>query len=243
MKKLDKILCGIPCLYGADHCKEAIDSVLYKEGVSVLLIDNGAETAVKSLIEGYSVFPSVAVIRNEQNIFVNPAWNQIIEYFLCHDFDRLIIMNSDLILHTDWLNVTKYMWQDCHDDILLPVIVDAFPKYISAVHCFPTIVNSGTPGVFITLTRRQAEIIYPIPSEIKVWFGDLYLFTVLRQLGYRTIIPENLYAKHYWSSTVSKVVGISDIIEQDKEQWEVVVEKYLLPLIAKTKNEAKHYSQ
>lgn len=230
---MDKILIGIPVLTGADHCKEAIGSVIYKEGVSILLIDNGAEQDVKDLIYNKYQLEYGVIISNEVNKYVNFAWNQIIAYGLLNNYDRIIIMNSDLVMQKDWDIVCRNRWAVNPDEMLLPVI-DEWGDIITAVAPAKK-VDIGTPGIFITLTRKQAEMVYPIPSEIKVWFGDNWIFYILRAAGYETLIPENLYAKHYWSSTVSKVVGISDIIEQDKEQWEVVVEKYLLPLIAKIK--------
>lgn len=229
---MDRILVGIPVLTGADHCEETISSVIYKNSVNVLIIDNGAETAVKERLLLYHHLRNFHVIHNEINKYVNPAWNQIIEFFLKHDYDRLIIQNSDLILQKDWDKVCRNRWEVDPDEILLPVM-DELHDVDTAIAPAKK-VDSGTPGVFITLNRKQAELIYPIPSEILVWFGDLWAFTILRNKGYETLIPENLLDKHYWSSTVSKVPGIGDLIEQDKLQWEIVKEKYLLPLISNT---------
>lgn len=234
---MDRILVGIPVLTGAAHCKEAIDSVMYKErsnknaAIDLLIIDNGSEQEVKDLIYNPHFLVYGTVIKNEVNQYVNPAWNQIIEYGLRNNYDRIIIMNSDLIMNDGWDIVCRNRWEVNQDEILLPVM-DELHDVDTAIAPAKK-VDSGTPGVFITLNRKQAELIYPIPSEILVWFGDLYLFTILRAKGYETLIPENLLAKHYWSSTISRVPGISEIIEEDKKQWEIVKEKYLLPLVTK----------
>ena len=60
------------------------------------------------------------------------------------------------------------------------------------------------------------ELIYPIPETLKVWFVDNWIFDGLRKLGYKTLVLKNLLTYHSWSQTVSKVKGISEIIEQDK---------------------------
>lgn len=211
------ILCGIPCLFGPVHTKESIDSVI-KEA-EVLLIDNGAEQSVKDVISGYNCHK----IYNKENIFVNPAWNQIIEFFLKNDYyDSLAIMNSDIIMEKGWSDVIKKA-----DAMAIPNLGDATEDIE---------VHSGTPGVFIHLNRKQAEIIYPIPDCIKVWFGDNWIYEILRALGYKTVVHHELKASHYHngSQNVSRVKGISEIIEEDKRQWELngipemnkVIQKY-----------------
>lgn len=215
-----KILVGIPCLFGSVHTKESIDSVINE--AEVLLIDNRAEQSVKDVISSYNCHK----IHNKENIYVNPAWNQIIEFFLKNDYyDSLVIMNSDIIMENGWSDVLKKAETDI---IAIPNLGDATEDVE---------VYSGTPGVFIHLNRKQAEIIYPIPEFIKVWFGDNWIYEILRSLGYKTIIYHELKASHYHngSQNVSRVKGISEIIEEDKRQWELngipemnkVIQKYL----------------
>ncbi len=225
---MGKILIGIPMLYGPEHCRECLESVIYKKDVDVLVIDNGAEKRVKDMLLDYVHLPNFHIIINPENIYVNPAWNQIMQFFLKIDYKHLIIMNSDLIMHEDW----DIVFRKRVSTVVLPVIVDNFYK-VDVESQKGVFVFSGTPGVFITMNRKQVELVYPIPSEILVWFGDLWIFTILREKGHHTFIPESLLAKHYWSSTVSKVDGISEIIEKDKLAWEIVREKYLLPLLTK----------
>jgi GT2 family glycosyltransferase len=215
-----KILVGIPCLFGYDHCKKAIDSVLNQNDVDLLLIDNGAEPKVKELIRYYSAFKIV----NEKNIYVNPAWNQIIDFFLKSEHDYLIIMNSDLIMQRNWSEVLRNRWNVNPDEILLPVMGNSIPANVITDVAPAELVTSGTPGVFITLNRKQAEMIFPIPEACRVWFGDNWAYDILRTLGFETLIPSNLLAYHAWSQTVNKVKGISAIIEADKVAWRDIVE-------------------
>lgn len=234
---MDKILIGIPVLYGAYHCKEAIESVINKPNVDLLIIDNGAEQAVKNIVQFYDILPNVTVISNKVNIFVNPAWNQIIDYFIHSDHDRLIIMNSDLIMGNGWDEVCQKRWAVNHDEILLPVIGEL--HYVDTNIANAKKVYSGTPGVFITLNKEQAKIIYPIPSAINIWFGDNWIYEILRSSGYETLIPDNLLANHYWSSTIQKLGNAGEIIEEDKIAWDTIV-KPLLNL--RISHESKHYS-
>jgi hypothetical protein len=169
----------------------------------LLLIDNGATNSVKDVIDRYYCH---AKIYNKENIFVNPAWNRIMAHFLHGSWDKLIIMNSDIIMKQGW---SKHLTDD-----FIPIVSDGTTQERK-------VVTEGTPGVFICLTREMVNIIYPIPDYIKVWFGDEYIFTVLRELGYQTIIIPELIANHYHggSQNVQKVPGISEIIEEDKANW------------------------
>jgi GT2 family glycosyltransferase len=205
-----KILVGIPCLFGHVHTKQAIDSVINES--DVLIIDNGSEQLIKDLILGYKDKSNVHVIRNKENIFVNPAWNQIIDFFLKNEhYDSLVIMNSDVIMERGW------------SDVLMKVPTDIIAIPNSGNQKENIEVHNGTNGVFIHINRKHAKIIYPIPEYCKVWFGDQFIYTVLRKLGYKTIVYHELIGNHYHngSQNVSKVHGISEIIEEDKKYWEL----------------------
>lgn len=222
-----KYLVGIPCLYGAGHTKEAIESVVNEQDVSVLLIDNGAEEEVVKIINHYSTMDNVFVIHNEENIYVNPAWNQIIEFFLKSDSDYLLIMNSDLVLHDYWKMCIGIYLNANPDIIPVPVISNDKSILNTKEKMYPeaTEVFEGTPGVLIIINKEQAKHIYPIPEAIKVWFGDNWIYEGLRKLGYKTMVLSSLISYHSGSQNVSRVKGISEIIEQDKIEWAKLWEK------------------
>ena len=231
-----KILLGIPCLYGAGHTKEAIESVIDKPGVVLLLIDNGAEHDVKELIGSYRANETVTVIENKNNVYVNPAWNQIIGFFLDGDFDYCIIMNSDLVMQKDWDKVLKNRWRVKPDEVCIPFgVASKLFRGVDTDVSRAEVKSSGTAGVFITLNRKQAKIVYPLPEECKLWFGDEYIYTILRSIGYETVMPENLLSCHYGSKSLSRVKGVSEIIEKDKGHWEKTVKARMDRVIAKHK--------
>lgn len=213
-----RILVGIPVVTGAHHCKAAIDSV--KGGADVLIIDNGADQEVKVMLDGYAEDDRIHVETNPKNIYVNPAWNQILEYFLKWGrYERLIIMNSDLSMGYLWDLVCSAQWSKDEDAILVPVINPKEYIYPAPYLLPATLVKEGTPGVFITLNRKQAKIVHPIPDTLKIWFGDNFIYEVLRGCGYETVIPPNLIATTQWSQTIKRIPEAAAIIEQDKIEW------------------------
>jgi len=211
-----KILVGIPTIGPAHLTQMAIDSV-YPEA-DVLVVDNNADDETKLVLLREDIY----VIANEQNEYVNKAWNQILEAFLESGYETLVIMNSDLIMSPGWSRKLN-------------------PKQI----CIPTdgshtedvVVTEGTPGVFIHLSRDMAEIVYPIPEYIRIWFGDNWCFSILRALGYQTVVKSGLISNHYngGSQSVNAVPNKAEIIEQDKANWALYGEKDIAERVVKWK--------
>lgn len=239
MSKVTKILICIPCLTGAHHVKEAIESVINKTDVDVFILDNGADEDVKKVIDEFEWNDSVFVWRESKNIFVNPAWNQFLRVFLTNEkYSHMVLMNSDLIMQKDFDIVLRNRWNVDENEVIIPQMIqdkNAMQSDVDTNVSGAQKVYEGTAGVFITLNRKQAEIVHPLPTECLVWFGDEFAFTILRALNYDTVIPENLLSYHYWSQTVQRVAGISEIIERDKLAWEATGRARMIEVINKHK--------
>ena len=212
------ILCAIPTIGSAEMTKLAIDSVI--DEAEVLVIDNNSDAETKLML----MREDIMLIENEENLYVNPSWNEILDFFLKTPFDTLIIMNSDMIMQASWsqhLDPTE---------ICIPT---------DGSHTVDTVVTEGTPGVFIHLSREMVRIVYPIPEEILVWYGDNWIYTILRSLGYQTVVKSELIGRHYngGSQSVNVVPNIHQIIEQDKIMWRDIVEPLMLKIIEQLKNE------
>lgn len=237
-----KILIAIPCVTGVEHVRESIRSVVGKENVDVIIIDNGATTDTKAVIMQFAYQTGVIVHGNPENVYVNPAWNQAMKFFLdSKQYDYLIIMNSDLNMHKDWDKTCREIWDQSPELSLIPVITN--DKNATQVDLdgqnSVTRVFEGTPGVFITLSRKQAEMCYPLIEDTKVWYGDNQIFDTIRACSEGTVIPRNLIAYHSWSQTVQAVPGVYEIIEDDKIAWEKTVKPALLKRIEEIKSKTK----
>ncbi len=236
-----KILVAVPVLYHGHIFDECMASLIYQD-VDILIGDNGSSDDVKRIIEKYESKENVKIIREAQNIFVNPIWNKFMNYFLEHkEYDQLIILNSDLILQKNWADICKNYWLVFPDEILIPKNVS--DKNILYREENTSImpaqeVHSGTAGVFITMNRKQCEMVYPIPEETLIWFGDQWAYEILRSF-YKTVIPENLLAYHFHggSQTVGILKGISEKIEQDKVNWTNIVQPKMIERIEKIKKQ------
>lgn len=237
-----KILIGIPCLYGYDHTEDAIKSVVFHPDVSLLLIDNGAESDIKRLIKEYSSLGNVSVISNKENVYVNPAWNQIIDFFLKGECDILCIMNSDLTMQFNWSDSLRVLYEKFGDDYTyVPAVKDDRNNIKIRINPseFNVFTVASAPGIFITLSRKQAEYIYPIPEDCKVWFGDDWIYGILRGLGSKTAVASNLIAYHGVSQTVQRVEGIDKVIDKDKIAWAKTLAPKMIGVINEQRNKSK----
>ena len=218
-----RILIGMPCLFGSDHTRMAIESVIDAPMTDLLMIDNGAPQDVKSIINFYHSRTDVHIISNEKNIYVNPAWNQIMKFFLeWKQYDYLIIMNSDLIMQDDWYQALQlfYSKEENKNKIPVPIVSDNIHvKDIDDTDFWK--LTGGIAGVFIVLPRKVVELCYPIPESIKIWFGDNWIYDIARKNGFECGVLNNLRAMHYHngSQNVGRVEGISELIENDKLAW------------------------
>jgi len=233
------ILVAIPIIVNPIVAKEAIDQVINKSNVTVLLCNNGGDHAIDELLLKYSDMKNVVLWKKEKNVYVNPIWNEFIRHFLESDeYDRLIIMNSDLTLQKDWDKVVINRWNVNYNEIIVPHLTDdkramylsMDPTYGSSYKTY-----SNTPGIFITLNKEQAREVYPIPEECKIWFGDTWIFAILVEGGQGIVTPANLIAYHHHSTSVQKVPGIHEIIELDKIQWAQFIHSELSDKITKSK--------
>lgn len=211
---MSRYLVGIPVYLGVGHTIEAIESV----GSDLVIVDNNSEQGIKDYIYNRK---DIKVIANDKNEYVNPAWNQLMKYFLDHkEYDVLCIMNSDLILPKEWQYGLDIFYSvlggipvaECIDDkTMIPTCNGSRFEYEE--------LTGGIAGIFICLTREQCEKVYPIPSYIKCWFGDNWIYEILRMTGEKTHLYKNFKVYHAVSQNVSKTEGISQIIEDDKEAW------------------------
>lgn len=239
---MEKFLICIPVIVNSVVFDECMQQILYKRDVHILIIDNNAEETVKERLKFYKQYPQVTVWHNKINEYVVRPWQTFIDYFLDHDkWDRLIILNSDLTLSVKWWDICQKIWELYPDEILIPNIIDDKTKmYDNFEHQeFNSIIISegkGIPGVFITLNKKQAELISPLPSELKIWFSDTWVFELLSAAGYKISLETTFLAFHHTSTSIHRVPEALEVIEEDKIAWKNIVEPKMQEKIKQLKN-------
>jgi hypothetical protein len=225
---MNKYLVGIPVLFGVDHTREAIESCIHEQS-DVLIVDNNAPEPVKNVIKEFD--GKVIVKVNNQNEFVNPAWNYILQYFLSYkEYTHVVLFNSDAILPPNWpLELDKFYKR--FGNMGIPVPYETLDKRFAwqeqdiKVPIKYELIEGGIRGTCIILTRKQVEYIYPIPDGIKVWFGDNWIYEILRKIECVTWMLYNITVYHALSQNIINVPEAIHQIEEDKEWWKLFGEE------------------
>lgn len=225
-----KILIAIPS-YSNPDVKHALDAIIDKPGIEILCCDNGATQEVKYILNDYQVHGKIKLWHNASNQFVNPVWADFIKHFLTHsDADYLCIMNDDLILQENAFDVLRAHWAQYPNDSIVPTGDEKSEVEVT---------NCCTPGIFITLNRKQAEMVSPLPTECKLWYGDEHVYTILRAVGHRVVLIPGFTARHGESRTMNALEGKAAIVEQDKVKWREYAEPLMQERIKQLKNGEK----
>lgn len=233
------ILLCIPIIVNHEVAREAINQVINRKDVTVILCNNGGDQHIDQLLDEYREIENIKFWKKEKNIYVNPIWNEFIQYFLQVDqWDHLIIMNSDLTLCRNWDEILHWCFSCKTNVSIVPITTDDKTKIYVPTELMPTAGNllyEGIPGIFITLSKKQAKLVYPIPEECKIWFGDTWIYSILVALGEAVMSIDQFIAYHHHSTSVSTVPGIHDLIEKDKVRWEKVVQPAMIEHILELK--------
>ena len=194
------ILVGVPCYKDGPMVDRCLSS-LREPKVQLLIVDNGSGPDVKQAIEGKGV-----VIRNAVNRYVNPAWNQMMRFFLDRPnrYDLLVIANSDLVLDVGWAAKLRAHWRTSRQEQI--IFGKVGPEHTSM-------------GAFFAMTEGAVLATCPIPDEILIYGGDDFVFEVNRRVGFSESVVEDLMMFHAVSGTISKSPELWEIGRNDNARW------------------------
>jgi hypothetical protein len=135
-----------------------------------------------------------------------------LEYGIAQNYDIIGLGSSDVILRSGWEAALLDRASNYSDEVWIPRIGDSVGP---VEHVY-----GGVAGFFSFWPRAAAELVYPIPRELKHWYGDEYFFGKARENGWKITILNNLQATHAWSSVTAATPEAYAAIEQDKAAWQ-----------------------
>jgi GT2 family glycosyltransferase len=207
--------------------------------VDVVVIDNGSTDEAKAGIATHA--DGIEVIRNPENVYVNPAWNQLAERFLQSDSEILVIANSDVLVRPGWAEslldrlagsiaheraARRYYGTDRPDRAgkelwfgrRVSDIDEARgdPQH-SAEEAPPG--SSCTRGGFYAMKRAMVPLVFPIPPPLLIWYGDNWIFDILARLGYQEITLRDIVVWHAESVSQNRIPEIGSITWEDQQRW------------------------
>lgn len=161
----------IPTLWKSDKTINLIKNFSKNNNVSeIILIDNDPKN---SLIVNQNI-DKLKVFSFNENQYVNPSWNFGVEKSTS---EYIMLVNDDIILDTNLLN-----------NIEVP------EKTILGVHesCYKikeneNVITENAESItygFGCLMIFQKKYYIKIPNELKIWFGDNFLFKIFENKKY-----------------------------------------------------------
>jgi GT2 family glycosyltransferase len=188
--------------------------------LEVILVDNNSTENIASLVPKYKDL-NIVYLRQRKNWGVNNAWNIGIQVA---KGDLISILNNDIIISKFFFKyIQKVMDDNPNVGICYPATIGK--KYhILQADKEPEIVlelSGYREGWAFTIRTNIARDCYPIPSELRMFYGDDYLFeyTRKRKFGVVRMLTNTIY--HYKSVTVSVSLGDSSwgILQQERKVW------------------------
>lgn len=164
----------------------------------ILLIDNMPEKKVEM-----PYYEKVKVIHSGENLYVNPSWNLGVEVAENED---IIISNDDISFDVN--SVLEFMKdQEYGCTGVHPISINSEDELPIEIYDGDYIGHGWGVLLFVKKSKYQ-----PIPSELKIWFGDNYIANTCHP---NKSVLMNLYTEMSSSSKSEEFMGIirNDILE------------------------------
>ena len=178
---MSKVSAIIPTLWRAKEFTDHLVNVLVEDKSvgEIIIIDN--EPA-----DFFYDNEKVVMLRQEENIYVNPSWNLGVEE---SDYDKFIILNDDIIIPYNFVSqLEKWLTED------RGIIGIDKPSVIKVADCsnenitfldreiaLKSIVMRDW-GFGIVMAGHKKSY-HKIPENIRIWYGDDYLVQMNNEQG------------------------------------------------------------
>jgi hypothetical protein len=186
----------LPTMWRGEELSEMLPRVTSHSLVGeIILIDN--EPSGKP--DWFEMHPKITYLPQEQNIYVNPAWNLGAKLA---KHDQLCFWSDDTLFHEcvfDELN-DKLSSNDGITGLNPPEIVVRKPdepvsRFVSQIlpskiEVKPTDIELCPLGFSMLYFINRANYI-PIPAELKIYFGEVWLYYISQMLGKKPRLLHN----------------------------------------------------
>ena len=170
---MNKVSAIIPTLWKAkEFTDHLVDVLIEDESVGEIIIIDNAPGDFSYDNE------KVVMLKQEENLYVNPSWNLGIEE---SDYDKFIILNDDIIIPYNFVSQLESMLTpdkgiigiDERGVIKIPNFDSKNITFLDRKIDLKPLKKRGW-GFGITLAGHRKSY-YKIPENIRIWYGDDYL--------------------------------------------------------------------
>lgn len=186
----------------------------------IVFFDNGSIPSYKDMLDS-----DIQYIREERNIYVNPAWNKLFDLI---ETKYVTLLNNDCLplrqnyfelvvddMEANNLSMTSCKTVDVRRYNKRRLLSYGLWDWLMNFKPINPIENVRRQGWLMTINMehyRQTQ--YKIPDELKVWYGDDWIWWQLTKNKFKYAVYRNTLAVHVQSTTTSSDF-IKKIIAED----------------------------
>lgn len=190
----------------------------------IILIDNASADNYLELVDKYKTL-NINYIKNEKNEGVNSAWNYGISLAKT---PYISILNNDLLLSKYFFKmISEAMTSDSKLGIVVPTTIKNKEYVNKTPNEPPKLLNLvKREGWAFTIRKEITSNINPIPEDLKIYFGDDYLFNFTKKLNYKIMKITNNFIFHYREKTIKTIISnTNEKLNQEKIFWRKIQAK------------------
>ena len=178
---MSKVSAIIPTLWKAkEFLDHLVDVLIEDKSVGEIIIIDNAHADFS--YDNEKVF----ILRQEENLYVNPSWNLGIEE---SEYDKFIILNDDIIIPYNFISQLEYLLTEDKGifgiDYASIIEVDEFStENITFLDRKITLkpLTKRDWGFGIVIAGHK-ESYHKIPENLRIWYGDDYLVQMNNEQG------------------------------------------------------------
>ena len=195
----------------------------YKE--NILLFDNGSNPSYKKNADKYGI----RYQREPNNIYVNPAWNIIVNQENCQ---YLTLLNNDCFILSPhyFQDVLEHMKSNdigissCKTRNIIKLDRELKTESFFYYHNFfhkenkkvKIFYNARRQGWLMTLNlNKYKQMNFQIPDYVKLWFGDDWIWGQFLINNEKYGVYKNRYAVHIKNTTIESSKTFDLIVSED----------------------------
>jgi len=179
--RINKVSVIIPTLWKAkEFTNHLVDVLIEEKSVGEIIIIDNAPT------DFFYDNEKVVMLKQEENLYVNPSWNLGVEE---SDYDKFIILNDDIIIPYNFISQLQNFLTsdrgiigiDAPSVISVKGFNDKNITFLDRKIELKSIINRDW-GFGIAIAGHRNSY-HKIPENIRIWYGDDYLIGMNKEQG------------------------------------------------------------
>jgi len=213
---MSKVSAIIPTLWKAKEFTDHLVDVLIKdESVGEIILIDNAPTDFSYDNE------KVVMLRQEENIYVNPSWNLGVRQ---SNYDKFIIFNDDIIIPYRLVSKLEKLLTEKNGligvEMRARISIDKFDEEnitrLDREINLKKVIHRGDWRVLVLGGHKNSY--YYIPNELRIWYGDDFLFHMNEKNKLSTYVMDDIPIFTKLSAT-SNLEEFDKIKEEDTENY------------------------